>query len=305
MNALLAIRQSLTLKVSLVLATVVAALTAIAGYLIVARQVKAMEELTLEKAKLAATIGARAYSSMFEEAIDTGYLSVRDVFDHDYQEIKGFDWGTVPRYHTKFDFFTDAKIIPIQETLMRSNDVLYAVGTDSSGYVPTHNIAYQQRPTGDIKTDLSNNRTKRMFTGDVPMKAVKSELPFLVQDYVRDTGQAAWDVSAPIDVKGKHWGAFRIGVSVEEINKLKAQLTLTLIVVFLAFAAGTIGTIAFMVRRSMKPLVGLTLLADEISMGEKLDVPVKLAEVDEIGQMAKSIERLRASLKAAMSRLGE
>jgi HAMP domain-containing protein len=40
-------------------------------------------------------------------------------------------------------------------------------------------------------------------------------------------------------------------------------------------------------------------------MGEKLDVPVKLAEVDEIGQMAKSIERLRASLKAAMSRLGE
>lgn len=305
MNALLAIRQSLTLKVSLVLAAVVAVLTCVAGYFIVTRQVKAMEELTLEKAKVAATIGARAYASMFEDAIDTGYLSVRDVFDHDYQEIKGFDWGSAPRYHTKFDFFTDAKAIAIQDTLMRSNDVLYAVGIDSSGYVPTHNIIYQQRPTGDAKADLNNNRTKRMFTGEVPMKAAKNELPVLVQDYVRDTGQSAWDVSAPIDVKGKHWGAFRIGVSVEEINKHKNQLTLTLVVVFLAFAAGTIGTIAVMVRRSMQPLVGLTLIADEISMGENLDVPVKLAAVDEIGQMAKSIERLRASLKAAMTRLGE
>jgi methyl-accepting chemotaxis protein len=305
MNAMLAIRRSLTLKVSIVLATVVAVLTALAGYLIVDRQVKAMEELTLEKAKVSATIGARAYASMFEEAIDTGYLSVRDVFDKDYKEIKGFDWGSAPRYHTKFDFFTDAKAIPIQETLMRSTDVLYAVGTDSSGYVPTHNTVYQQRPTGDAKVDLANNRTKRMFTGEVPLKAAKNELPILVQDYVRDTGQAAWDVSAPIDVKGKHWGAFRIGVSVDEINKHKARLTTTLILVFIAFAVGTIGTIAFMVRRSMQPLVGLTLLADEISMGEKLDEPVKLAEVDEIGQMAKSIERLRASLKAAMTRLGE
>lgn len=305
MNALQAIRQNLTLKVSLVLAAVVALLTGIAGVVIVGKQVKAMEELTLEKAKLAATIGARAYSSMFEEAIDTGYLSVRDVFDRDYQEIKGFDWGNAPRYHTKFDFFTDAKAIAIQETLMRSNDVLYAVGIDSSGYIPTHNAVYQQRPTGDAKADLNNNRTKRMFTGEVPMKAAKSEAPVLVQDYVRDTGQAAWDVSAPIDVKGKHWGAFRIGVSVEEINKHKNQLTLTLVLVFVVFAAGTIGTIALMVRRAIKPLVGLTQLADEISMGEKLDSPVRLAEVDEIGQMAKSIERLRASLKAAMTRLGE
>jgi len=305
MKLLLLIRQSLTLKVSIVLAAVVAALTSVAGYLIVARQVKAMEDLTLEKAKVSATIGARAYSSMFEDAIDTGYLSVRDVFDQDYKEIKGFEWGTVPRYHTKFDFFTDAKAIPIQEALMRSNDVLYAIGMDMSGYVPTHNVVYQKRPTGDSKIDLANNRTKRMFTGDVPQKAAKNELPVLVQDYIRDTGQAAWDVSAPIDVKGKHWGAFRVGVSVDEINKLKAQLTLTLTLVFLVFAAGTIGTIAFMVRRSMRPLVGLTSLADEISMGEKLDVPVKLAEVDEIGQMAKSIERLRSSLKAAMSRLGE
>ena len=305
MNLPLVVRQSLTVKVSLVLAVVVAMLTAVAGYVIVSREEKAMQSLTLDKAKLAATIGARAYSSMLEDGIDTGYLSVRDAFDHDYQPIKGFEWGKTPRFHTKYDFFTDAKAVAIQETLMQSNDVLYAVGMDSAGYVPTHNFLYQQQPTGNEEVDLANNRTKRMFTAEVPQKAAKNELPTLVQDYVRDTGQAAWDVSAPIDVKGKHWGAFRVGVDVEEIGRLKRQLSFTLIFVFLTFAFGTIGTIAIMVRRSMAPLVKLTSLADELSMGERLDEPIKLASVDEIGQMSKSIERLRASHKAAMSRLGE
>jgi HAMP domain-containing protein len=127
----------------------------------------------------------------------------------------------------------------------------------------------------------------------------------LIQPYVRDTGQPAWDVSAPISVKGKHWGAFRIGVSVDSVNALKSDLTMTLFGVFAAFALGTIGVIALMVRRSMQPLIALTALADDISTGEKLDQPVKPTSVDEVGRMAKSVERLRASLKAAMSRLGE
>ncbi|HEX2671565.1 MAG TPA: HAMP domain-containing protein, partial [Polyangiaceae bacterium] len=269
------------------------------------RQVKAMEELTLSRARLAATLGARVYGAMLEEGIDTGYLTVRDAFDHDYQPIKGYDWGSIPRYHSKFDFFTDTRAVALQETAMQSNDVLYAMGMDTSGYVPTHNVTYQKRPSGDVKQDMANNRTKRIFTGDVAGNAAKSEAPVLVQDYVRDTGQPAWDVSAPISVKGKHWGAFRVGISVDEVQKLANQLRITLLGVFVVFAVGAIGSMALMVRSSMRPLVSLTQLADEISMGEKLDAPVKLGLVDEVGQMAKSIERLRSSLQAAMSRLGE
>ena len=305
MNPILAIRQSLTLKVSLVLTSIILGLTSVAGYVIVSREVKAMEEITLDKARLAATTGARAYGAILEDGVDSGYLRVNDLFDDDYQLIKGYEWGKNPRYHTKFDFFTDAKVPPIQETFMQSRDVLYAVGIDSRGYVPTHNVVYQKRVLGDAGQDLESNRTKRFFQLEVPLKAAKSEAPFLIQPYVRDTGQAAWDVSSPINVKGKHWGAFRIGVSVEEISKLKNELTLTLLGVFLGFGVATIGIIGLMVRRSMQPLVELTQLADEISTGEKLDDPVKTASVDEIGQMTKSVERLRASLKAAMSRLGE
>lgn len=305
MNPILAIRKSLTLKVAAVLAAVIVVLTAIAGYVIVAREVDALEALTLDKARLAATSGARAYGSMLEEGIESGFMRVADVFDREYQPIKGYDWGDKPRFHTKYDFFTDARVTAMQEMFMQQPDLLYAVGADDHGYVPTHNLLYQAAVTGDAKVDLKNNRTKRIFDEAVPMAAVRSEAPFLIQPYVRDTGQRAWDVSAPISVKGKHWGAFRIGVSVEEIAKLKTALTTTLFLVFLLFGAVSVGVIAFMVRQSMRPLVELAELANEISTGDKLDQPIKAKRIDEIGRMTKSVERLRASLKAAMAQIGE
>jgi HAMP domain-containing protein len=69
---------------------------------------------------------------------------------------------------------------------------------------------------------------------------------------------------------------------------------------------GTITTlfIVFTVRRSMRPLEHLANLANEISTGEKLNEPIKPATSDEIGEMARSLNRLRASLAAAMQRLG-
>ena len=52
------------------------------------------------------------------------------------------------------------------------------------------------------------------------------------------------------------------------------------------------------------PVIALTAAADQISLGEALDTPIRSSSVDEIGQLTKTIDRLRASMKAAMSRLG-
>ena len=48
-----------------------------------------MEASTLEKARLAAALGARQYGDTFDNAIDSGLLTVNDVFDRTYVEIKG------------------------------------------------------------------------------------------------------------------------------------------------------------------------------------------------------------------------
>jgi methyl-accepting chemotaxis protein len=38
---------------------------------------------------------------------------------------------------------------------------------------------------------------------------------FLLQTYRRDTGELMHDISAPITLKGRHWGGFRIGYRTE------------------------------------------------------------------------------------------
>ena len=59
------------------------------------------------------------------------------------------------------------------------------------------------------------------------------------------------------------------------------------------------------VRGAMRPVKALTAAADEISLGEDLDTPIKTDDVDEIGKLTRSIDRLRLSMKAAMARLGQ
>ena len=56
----------------------------------------------------------------------------------------------------------------------------------------------------------------------------------------------------------------------------------------------------------VRPIVGLTRVADKVTMGD-LDTSVSKECVrsrDEIGELARSLERMRSSLKAAMFRLG-
>ncbi len=54
--------------------------------------------------------------------------------------------------------------------------------------------------------------------------------------------------------------------------------------------------------KTIRPILELKSLADDISRG-RLDTPVAIKSNDEIGQLARSLERMRASLKAAMIRL--
>jgi HAMP domain-containing protein len=188
--------------------------------------------------------------------------------------------------------------------LESSSDFLYAAGVDFNGYVPTHNSRFMQPLTGDRAKDLSGNRTKRKFSDAVAQASVKNLQPVLVQQYKRDTGELAWDVSAPIFVKTQHFGGFRVGVSFTSIAAHKRALLFQLALVFGLLAIVTVGFIFFMLRRSMRPLEHLATLANQISSGEGLDKPIKPATIDEIGQMAKSLNRLRASLHSAMERLG-
>jgi HAMP domain-containing protein len=299
------IRESLGIKITLKLAVLMVGLTAAAATAITVRQTQTMEDLTLEKARVAATIGARQYGDFFDNAIDSGQLTVADVFDRDYVEIKGYDFGGKPKYHTRYDTFTDRGILVFQDKFLDHKDFLFAVGVDENGYLPTHNTRFQKPVTGDAAQDLAGNRTKRKFDDPVGIAAARNTEPSLMQVYQRDTGETMWDASAPIFVKGKHWGGFRVAVSMQRISERMMALLGTLVAAFGLFAVVTLAAMFLVVRLAMKPVVALTEAARRIGVGEDLDTHIESDEVDEIGKLTKSIDRLRLSMKAAMARLGE
>jgi HAMP domain-containing protein len=67
-----------------------------------------------------------------------------------------------------------------------------------------------------------------------------------------------------------------------------------------------IGVVVSMViaATTIKPIIELAAVADDISRG-RLDTPVSVRSSDEVGELALSLERMRASLKAAMARLSK
>jgi methyl-accepting chemotaxis protein len=149
----------------------------------------------------------------FEAAVDRGELKLEDLFDQSYQPIA----NTKPqKFRTRYDAVADRMLPAVQEPLLdRNQEITYAIACDTGGYVPTHNKRFTQPLTGDEKKDMAGNRTKRVFTDPVGKRCGAHQTPFLLQTYRRDTGEIMHDISAPVYVKGRHWGGVRIGYRTE------------------------------------------------------------------------------------------
>jgi methyl-accepting chemotaxis protein len=117
-----------------------------------------------------------------------------------------------PKFTTDWDRLSDRDVQGIEEAVLtRSGSLVFAVLVDKHGYLPTHNLRYSQPLTGNLATDLVNNRTKRIFNDKTGLAAARSAAPFLLQRYQRDTGETMVDLSVPVFVRGMHWGAVRLG----------------------------------------------------------------------------------------------
>ena len=166
-----------------------------------------------ERMPAVVTDAAAKVSQVLDEAVNRGQISLDALFDQNYVPIP----NTRPqKFHTKFDEVCDRLLPPVQEPVVASgNEITYVIACDRRGYVPTHNNRFCQPLTGNEATDTAGNRTKRIFGDPVGKRCGDHELPFLLQTYRRDTGEIMHDISAPVYVKGRHWGGVRIGYRTE------------------------------------------------------------------------------------------
>ncbi|WP_020674933.1 hypothetical protein [Geopsychrobacter electrodiphilus] len=147
--------------------------------------------------------------SQFDLLLTSGKLSLPQLFDTFYIPIP----DTSPqKFHTQYDQLTDGVLRPIiDKYLAMDARIVFVVPVDVNGYLPTHNSRYSRPLTGVGDTDTKWNRTKRIFSDRTGLAAAHNVEPFLLQRYSRDTGEVMSDLSVPVIVQNRHWGAVRIG----------------------------------------------------------------------------------------------
>jgi len=132
-----------------------------------------------------------------------------DVFDRRYQLIDG---SNPKRYTTCYDALCERLLQAAGDAAVtKCAGVVYALALDGNGYAPAHNSKFSKPPTGDYATDLVGTRHKRIFDDLVGLKLARSEAPSLFQTYLRDTGETLGDLSMPVHVGQRRWGAVRVG----------------------------------------------------------------------------------------------
>ncbi len=288
----------ISVKIVTALIGVLAVIMVISTYLIVEQRSEVLREDMLVKASSLAKVGARAIEELLEQSLTVGQFFEEQLFDSDYQAIVDgpLAGAAIPKYHTAYDLYLDLTIKDFQDTFLAADEmVVFAVLVDRNGYLPTHNSKYSNPLTGNAETDKVGNRTKRIFNDPVGLAAAQYNNEdgkgYLRQVYQRDTGETMWDVSVPVYVRGKHWGGFRIGFSMQQTDAAIGELRNTVVIAMLLLLFFASLTCLLVVSKMMLPLKALTRAAERISAGS-LEEQIKVESNDEVGQLASAFNNM-------------
>ncbi len=142
-----------------------------------------------------------------------------DVFDERYQRQNP---GQEPaKFAVSYNDQFDAQLQPRFDAFLSANpEFIYAVLVDKNGYIGTHHRAVSQPLRGDFKVDNAQSRHRRIYfnTRSEQRRATHNQ-PFMLQTYIRDTGQILSELSIPAYINGRHWGALIMGFDPELLLK--------------------------------------------------------------------------------------
>ncbi len=166
----------------------------------------------------AAVDRAAQVARVFEAAVARSRISLEALFDEQYRPVVG---STPAQVLTQFTALTDELLPALQEPVLAIDPrVVFCAAGDRNGYLPTHNTIFSQRQGADVAWNTANCRNRRIFDDRTGLRAARNREPFLLQTYRRDMGGGRTvlmkDVSAPVLVGGRHWGAVRIGFKVRD-----------------------------------------------------------------------------------------
>lgn len=139
-----------------------------------------------------------------------------NVWDTQYIPIH----NTTPQKHTTSysEIMRKDVQVLVDSWMSGRNNCIYCLPLDKEGFVAVHQSERSKAMTGDAEYDTAYSRQDRiMANNETEIRRARSTEPFLLQSYIRDTGEILFDLSVPIYYQGKHWGAIINGLSVEAL----------------------------------------------------------------------------------------
>lgn len=140
-------------------------------------------------------------------------LSARgcNMFDQNY--VRTNDGQRPEKYDTSYVDQYEALLRPMFDGfIMERPEFIYAIAVDKNGYAPAHHTKVSERITGNFEVDNLKSRHRRIFAGSrAEIRRASNTAPFLLQTYIRDTGEILNDLAIPLYVNGQHWGGLIMG----------------------------------------------------------------------------------------------
>src|SRR5690554_3717539 len=173
------------------------------------------------------TIGYGGFEQIITEAKDWARLVEAELEGLAAQGINLFDThyirtnkGQLPeKYDTGYTDAYDARLRPLFDRCVTENDAfMVAAGFDLNGYCPANNTKVSQPLTGEFEVDNALSRHRRIFAGTrAEIQRAAHNSPFLLQTFIRDTGEILNSLSVPLYINGRRWGSFCVAFTPDHL----------------------------------------------------------------------------------------
>lgn len=153
----------------------------------------------------------RAIQAVVERGIESGEISLEDVFDREYRLIEG---SNPEQYDNRFCEYADRYVRPLLDRVKSGDERLIGSAiTDVNGYLPTHLTERSHVPGPDPLWNDAHCRNKRIMMDDTTAAAIISEKPAMLATYRMELGEKfipVKNVFVPLWIKGRRWGNYEL-----------------------------------------------------------------------------------------------
>jgi methyl-accepting chemotaxis protein len=157
----------------------------------------------------------KAFRARVQHCLERHAAAGLPVFDDRYQPIPATQ---PPKYRTGYDQAVEAELQAIyDEALADIPGAMAICAFDINGYLPAHHRKFSHPPSGDLQQDVAFSRHKRIIDDEGTRRSAAIKDGYLLQTYVRDTGEVLCDLTLPLYVDGRHWGTARTIVSPDQL----------------------------------------------------------------------------------------